>query len=76
MSICRRPVVLQHPKQPVIEPADRDERLLALSAAPRELIEEVEDLLWLRRDLAGGEDIAVLVTQGNGQLPGVLVDSE
>jgi hypothetical protein len=47
-----------------------------LGTAPGELIEEVEDLLWLRRNLAGEDHVAVLVTQGDSELSGVLVDSK
>ena len=40
------------------------------------MIEEVEDFVWLRRDLPGQDHVAVLVAEGDGQLPGVLVNSE
>jgi hypothetical protein len=55
---------------------DRDEGLLALCAVPSELIAEVEDLLWLCRDLAGQDHVALLITERDGQLSGVLVDPE
>jgi hypothetical protein len=41
-----------------------------------ELLEEGVDLLRLRRDLAGLEEVAVFVAERDGDLPGVLIDAE
>jgi len=72
-------IVSQHPDQPVVEPADfhdGNELFFALSTSSRELIKELQDLLGLRGDLACEYDITVVVTEGDGQLPGMLIDSK
>ena len=52
-----------------IDERGRDERLLGLGAAPRELIEEVQYLVWLRRDLPGQDHVTVLVAERDWELP-------
>src|SRR5262249_55539072 len=41
-----------------------------------QLLEEGLDLLRLRRNLSGLDDVAVLVAERDGDLPGVLVDPQ
>jgi hypothetical protein len=72
-------VVLQQADRPVVEAADLEhghEGLAAVQALAGELLEEGVDLLRLRRDLAGLQDIAVVIAERDGDLPCVLIDPQ
>src|SRR5262249_40188910 len=71
-------VLLEEADQPVVEAAhlqDGRERL-AVAQALGELPEEGVDLLRLGGHLPGLQDVAAVVAEGDGDLPGVLIDAE
>src|SRR5262249_58426745 len=71
--------MVQHPNQPGFEATDLQqghEGLPVPQALAVEPLEEGVDLLRLRGHLPGLQDIASLGAERDGDLPGVLVDSE
>src|SRR5262249_1253602 len=72
-------VLPQHANEPVVEATDLEhshEGLPVVQALAGEPLEESVDLVRLRRDLAGLQDIAAFIAEGDRDLPCVLVDAQ
>jgi hypothetical protein len=72
-------VVAQQADQPVVEAADLEhghEGLPVVRALAGEPLEEGVDLFRLGRDLAGLQDVALVVAGRDGDLPCVWIDSQ
>jgi hypothetical protein len=73
------PVIVQHANQPVVEATDLeygDECFVRGQPLAGEPLEESVDLLGLRRYLASLKDVAVLVAEGDRDLPCMLIDAK